>query len=404
MSLNYLKPLRQKEMAVTYKSFVATLLLVCSLPLIFISRIEQYVSIGAYVQVFLGLLSYFVIFYNVKNDKRLIKFTILLFPIFLAIFFNLILIRNFELKQLLYAVIIMPAIALLLFFFKYPRFFTLIPFFVVLFITIYRWFVLGIEANEITVNSRNYIVYHLFLSSIPYILYCYRHNERPFVIIPIVFIAAALFAIGRGGIIMSIIFFIGWLAGRITISKHKYLIFFLILLFLITIIYLLISNDTVEVLFSRFEKNGFESSQRTSAWKQYIYSLADPFNFLFGTRVSTLPQVHELEDSLHNSYLNLHASMGLFCIPYLYLAISGFIVLLKKKEFWLAAFFGAFLIKGFVDADFPCSSVGGDIYMYLLMLIYIDNIYSKRLKLFNRHNESKTNSIISTSVSPDSGK
>lgn len=366
---------------VTYKSFVATILLVCSLPLVFISRIEEYVTIGAYVQLVLGLLSYFLISYNLKADKRFNKFITQLFTFFIALLINLFLIGNFELKQLLYGIIIMPAIALLLFFFNYSRFIALIPFCLVLFFIIYRWFVLGLGADGVTINSRNYIVYHLFISSLPYIIYCYRHNERPVVLMPVIFMAAALFAIGRGGIIMSNIFFIGWLVSKISNSKHKFFIFSLILILLVTIVSLLINNDTIDVFFSRFEERGLESTARTDAWKQYIGSLADPFNLLFGTRVSTLSQVHALEDSLHNSYLTLHARMGLFCVPYLYLAISGYFVLLKKKAFLLVAYFGALLIKGFVDADFPCANVGGDIYMYLLMLVYIDNKY---LKQFNK--------------------
>ena len=395
-------PLRQQySNNVTYKSIVATILMVCSLPLVFISRFDEYITVGAYAQLLLGLLSNFVIFYILKADIRFIKLITRLFPIFLALFFNFLIIGNFDLKQLLYAIIIMPSIALLLFFFNFRRFFALLPFCVVLFLTIYRWFVLGLGAEGVTVNSRNYIVYHLFISCLPYILYCYRHKERPFIIVPIIFIAAALFSIGRGGIIISIIFFIGWLAGSISISKHKFLVVLLMLLLFITIVYLLNGNETLDLFFRRFEERGLESSARTDAWKQYVNSLSDPFNLLFGTKVSTLPLVHELEDSLHNSYLTLHSRMGFLCVPYLYFAISGFIVLIKQKAYLLIAYFASFLIKGLVDADFPCAGVGGDIYMYLLMLIYIDNKYSKR---FNKYNESKSNSIISASVPSNSGK
>lgn len=380
-------------------SWVASIILMASLSLVFISRLEAYISLGPYILMALSFVSFCLFLSQLNRNRIFVKFlkTILFFVV--ALIFNFVFIRNLEIKQLIFGVLICPSIACLLFFYDYKQWVSWIPFCITLSLIIYRWFILGMDAEDITVNSRNYIVYLLLISSFPYIIYCHRCNKKPILLFPIILLVLAILAIGRGSIIMACIFFIGWIFGGIRFSKHKGLSIFLLLICISIIGYFLYGNDTTDLLFSRFEERGLESDSRTDAWMQYVHSLVDPFNFIFGTRVSTLPLVHDLGDSLHNSYLQLHARMGLAGIPYLLMALSGFMVLLKKKEYVMAGYFGAFLVKGLVDADFPCTGVCGDIYMYYLMLISIENSFNIKVK-----NEGKSNSFISAPIPSDSGE
>lgn len=384
------------------KSWLASIILVASLSLVFISRLEAYISLGPYILMALSFVCLCLFLSQLNKNKIFVKFLKTLLFFVAALIFNFVFIRNFEIKQLIFGALICPSIACLLFFYDYKQWVTWIPFCITLSLIIYRWFILGMDAEGVTTNSRNYIIYLLLLTSFPYIVYSYRCNKKPMILLPITLLVLSILAIGRGGIIMACIFFIGWIVGGVRFSKHKCLSIFLLLICISLIGYFLYGNDTTELLFSRFEERGLESDSRTDAWKQYIHSLTDPFNFIFGTRVSTLPLVHALDDSLHNSYLQLHARMGLAGIPYLFMALSGFMVLLKRKEYVMVGYFGAFLVKGLVDADFPCTLVGGDIYMYYLILISIENSYNKRVETIK--NEGKSNSFISAPVPSDSGE
>lgn len=288
------------------------------------------------------------------------------------------LVHNFEIKALLHGIITMPALALLIYFYDYKAWVSLLPFGLVLSLVFFRWFILGLGAEEVTVNSRNYIVFFLFLYSLPYFLHCYRLDKLPPILFPLLFLSISILAIGRASIIISVVFLLGWLLMLLQTSRFK-IVIWLVVIFIVTYtIHVGFISENFDLLFSRFEEKGFESSSRTDAWLQYIqYTFSNISNFLFGTRVMSVPLVRNLEGSIHNSYLTAHAYLGIFFIYYLYLALRGFSFFFKQKNFFMIAFMGALLIKAFVDADFPCKAVGGDIYMCVLILIGINYKYSK---------------------------
>ena len=168
---------------------------------------------------------------------------------------------------------------------------------------------------------------------------------------------------------MSTLLFVGWLLMLLKTTEHKFLVWTILIFIIAFTIHVGFISENFELLFSRFEEKGIESSNRTNAWSQYIdYSLSGFINFLFGTKTHQVPLVRDLDDSIHNSYLTAHAYLGILCVYYLYLAFKGYWSFIKQKHFFLIAFFGAFLIKAIVDADFPCTAVGGDIYICILIL------------------------------------
>lgn len=383
-----------------YKSKIASILFLISFPLVFLGRVDEaYVTIAAYTQTLIGLITIcFLIKDLYKKDvlfRRAISIWLGISSVFIL---NFLLLRNFEFKNLLVGTVIMPSISFIIYFYEHKKWILYLPFLCVLSMIVYRWFILGLDAEEITVNSRNYIVFYLFLYFTPIVLSNYKNNDMPSVVFPIAFLVLAIIAIGRGSIIISVTFFVGWLLNRIQTSSHKKILFVTMVCIIAPTIYALFMSEDADLLFSRFEERGMESHQRTDAWYQYIdYTFNNLFNLILGTKVSTVPYVRALENSLHNSYLTVHARMGIVGLWYLSLVYKGYKSIWKSRNYLVLSFFGALLFKGLVDADFPCVGSGGDIYIYILILLGLDYKYSKKYTKY----ESKSNCTLSSSVSSD---
>ena len=348
-----------------YKSKIASILFLISFPLVFLGRVDEaYVTIAAYTQTLIGLITIcFLIKDLYKKDVLFRRAISIWLGISSVLILNFLLLRNFEFKNLLVGTVIMPSISFIIYFYEHKKWILYLPFLCVLSMIVYRWFILGLDAEEITVNSRNYIVFYLFLYFTPIVLSNYKNNDMPSVVFPIAFLVLAIIAIGRGSIIISVTF-----------------------------------SEVADLLFSRFEERGMESHQRTDAWYQYIdYTFNNLFNLILGTKVSTVPYVRALENSLHNSYLTVHARMGIVGLWYLSLVYKGYKSIWKSRNYLVLSFFGSLLFKGLVDADFPCVGSGGDIYIYILILLGLDYKYSKKYTKY----ESKSNCTLSSSVSSD---
>lgn len=369
-----------------YKAdFFTSLLYLCFFTLLFVARIEEaFVTIGSLALLFMGIMTQVYLYLKLNSNKLYVRFQKIYFLFVVLMCINFVLIHNFEIKALLHGIITLPALALLIYFFDYKTWVSLLPFGIVLFLIIFRWFFLGLGAEDVTVNSRNYIVFFLFLYSMPYFLHCYRANELPSVIFPLIFLVVAVLAIGRASIIISVVLLLGWLLMLLKTTKYRFFVWLLLISIVFFTIRLGFLVENIDILFSRFEEKGLESSSRTGAWLQYIkYSFANMFNFFFGTNTMTVPLVRNLDGSIHNSYLTAHAYLGILFIYYLFLAYRGFITFFKQKHYLMLAFFGALLIKAFVDADFPCKVVGGDIYMCILTLVGINYKLSKYKSYFS---------------------
>ena len=363
-----------------YKAgFLTSALYVFFFTLLFVSRLNQsFITIGSIGLLLGGIITHIHLYVKLYNNRLYKSFWHYYIFIILLICANFILIHNFEFKALLHGIIILPALALLIYFFDYKTWVCLLPFSCVSLLVIYKWFILGLGPEEVTVNSRNYIVFFLFLYVMPYSLHCYRQNKLPSLFLPLFILVIAILAIGRASIIMAVLFLVGWLFMLLKQTRYKVLVWIIIISIVSCTIHFGFVSDNFEVLFSRFEEKGFESSSRTDAWIQYLqYTFSSLYNILFGTKTISVPLVKSLNGSLHNSLLTSHAYMGIFFIYYIYLAMKGYLYFLKKRNFFMLAFFGSLLIKAFVDADFPCTAVGGDIYMCILILIGLNYRDSK---------------------------
>ena len=351
------------------KGLIPSVLLFVSYALILLSRINPVmVHFCIFVQIIVAGATHLYIYCRlsrIRAYKKTIKYLLLYFIILMV---NLLLVDNITFKMILYAVMIMPSISLLIFFSRIKtKWLYAIFFFAVCFIGV-RWIQVH-DLNLLTVNSRNYLSFYLVIYALPYYFYCYKNNELPNIIFPVMTVVVSFMAISRGGIVISLILLTGWLVDYLSKTKHKYLVICIIAITMSYIVVISVPSNFVNRFFSRFATEGFKSPVRNKLYVEYISSLKNIPNLLFGTNLDSLPLIAFWGSSVHNSYLYSHARMGIFSVLYIYMIIGGFVSVYRTKNCFFTFYFIAVLVKAFIDSDFPGTPVGGDIYVYLLMLI-----------------------------------
>lgn len=381
---------------------IPSIMIFVSLALLFATRIDQsIITVTTYALVVFSFFCHWYIYNRLKQDVLYHKFVRQVLLLGCVYVFNMLIVHNLIFKEVLMGIIVTPSIALLIFRFRIKKIFSIGIFLSVLFFLVYKWFVLGYDANELTTNSRNYISYFLFLYLTPLVFTCYRNKELIQIIYPIIILVMSILAIGRGGILMSLLFLVGWIIMKTKTTRHKFLFYLTIFLLVILSSSVVISPDFLELYFSRFEDRALDSEVRTIGWINYINCVFDnPYSFFTGYPVHKEAYIMDvLDGSLHNSYLTLHARAGFVGIFIIFYILKGLIILFRNKEYLLWFFFASFLLKGISDADFPCLVVGGDIYIYMIILIYFESKQNKQY-----HYESKSCSALFTSVPPNSRK
>lgn len=365
-------------------SWMASLLLFMVMVLLFMTRIDRsLITASTYAVVLFSVVCHWYIYKVYKKTfvyKKFVKFIISFSIVYII---NLLFVGNLELKQALIGTIVSSAVALLIFLFHHKKSILVLLFCLLLVFFVYKWFILGMDANELTINSRNYISYFLFLFALPLVFYHYKQNSVPIFLIPIVILIMSVLAIGRGGILMSLLFLVGWILMKIRTTKHRFLFYVVLFTIGFAVSYVIADPDFFDTYFSRFEERAFESAVRTEGWIKYVEKIVNPIYFIVGYPVKKEPYImNVLEGSLHNSYLTLHARLGCVSFIVLFFLYKAMKYLFIKREYLLMFFLGGLLLKGFTDADFPCTGVAGDTYIYILILIYLET----RIDINNRNN------------------
>lgn len=335
-----------------------------------------------HIMVFQTLLSCVLLIYfenKLGREVLFVRFRRIILFIFIFMAINAIAIGNVKLKHMIDAVINMPCLAILLYYTKLRKWIAFSIYLFVLIYMIYAVFVRGVPFDEVTVNNYNYISYHLMLYSIPFFWYCCNNDKLVNIIVPLTTFVMAALATGRGGILCT----------GVVLLYSLYLIFrgkwrdvwiqkIVIGICLLGIVIAGISEyaDYIDLATSRFTEYGMESSGRSKGWALYLQSCLNPFYLISGAPVDAIPYLkNHLLGSLHNSYLTLHAREGIFGLVVIVMMVKGLLKIYKLKYYHLFILLGCLMQKGFTDADVGGNMVGGDLYVYLLIMFYLEEKY-----------------------------
>lgn len=384
-------------------SFWANLFLFALFPYSFLTGLSSMQGVHIIYPAFAFSVFIFIFIGITCKNKQLFK-TFLFIIVFVLLFLllNMILVGNSDIKNIVYGAFIMPALGALLFFYRVRYWVALVLFYgVALFFGAYIIengpFVN--EETELLVNSRNYVSYFVILYSLPYFVHCYDYNKIPSLIVPLICVLIAIFALGRSGILVSM----GMLAGVLYLkmtqkSRIKILYRFAFFSLVLAILIIGVSGDFIDTYFSKFSEEGMNSSDRTLAWWEYTVSMINPINLLLGTPIDSLAHTKNyLEGSLHNSYFTLLSREGIVGLVIVIYMLKGFWSLYKQKCYPLFIIMAVLLFKGLTDADMGGIYSGGDIYVFYLVLVYF---YFRK----DKKNERKNIGVVPTAVSSNSGE
>jgi len=188
-----------------------------------------------------------------------------------------------------------------------------------------------------------------------------RFEEKELDLIPaFITLIISIWGIGRGGIISSLILFLGLLFLKYN-TKKKYIFLIVISLFAIsTLIFFnsdffldyALNNSFFSNAMIRFiERSGEfnESSARSTMWENYFHNL-DFSRLIFGVNVETDPWEEGLmnEFNYHNSFIDLHLQTGIIGIITILLIYLSLTDLFKKDKLLFLLLF-VLVFRSFTD-------------------------------------------------------
>ena len=177
-------------------------------------------------------------------------------------------------------------------------------------------------------SSRNNVSVSIVLFLAMHFIACYNNQKSITILFPILALIGCFLAIGRSGIILSLIivfFFIcfEYSNGEAKIRSIKLLMGTIILLLVLFCLLLVFSPSLFADVLYNFEKRGIQST-RLIIWRDYIKQAILNFgNFFFGAKIEGTSVLNQYHYNLHNSFLMLHAKYGI-------LGFSMVVVLLIK--------------------------------------------------------------------------
>lgn len=238
----------------------------------------------------------------------------------------------------------------------------------------------GLGQPILTELSNNFISVLLFFPTFYYYIKA-EYFHMKFGIVPaIVVMITCLLALGRGGIISSVVFAVfilmywifSWMKqNRIYGKTGMRLMIFIFLIVLIVLIILNFHLIQEFSVFQRFKKYGMYGTGRISIWKEYFTTMLSRLkNLLFGVKYSDLPLMVTFRNNLHNSFLNVHADYGILATLYLLcMFLFSFLRCIKSKKWVYFSVVLVLFIRSMTDKIFGGGSVGTPLLFFVLLFI-----------------------------------
>jgi hypothetical protein len=355
------------------KSFLTSILLIVQYTLLLLYLLSpNNFNTFLYISIFFSFISiFFVVF--ISNRKLVFWAILSIFIIALSFSLNLLLIGNITEKLMVRSLIVNFSIALLLNTGSVSRKIGFLIYLIFLLVILAAYIRSGDVQEIFPRQSKNYLTFYALVFSFPYVTTFIKIKQKPPILYVISFIILGVISFSRAGTIMGLVFFVGlfFLDSETNWKKRIKKLFYLVILSIIGI-YMLQYIDSFEYIVNRFVEEGIQDSNRLEAWKEYIFELKSLKNVFLGVPLNDLRFVSiRLAGSLHNSFLQSHATGGLiyllFNIIVLYLMTSLYI---KKKNYIGLLIVFVFVLRSFFDTNYPGAGLG-DIILYYYYFNYM---------------------------------
>jgi hypothetical protein len=207
-----------------------------------------------------------------------------------------------------------------------------------------------VNPNELFNVSRNFVSVVLLIGLSLYIISCVQNQRHPNFFVILLSFIISIWATGRGGIISIALILITY-PFILKIRKwYKFLILFFLIIFT-GVVYSYFEDILFQFGLGRFSSMGLVDVRSEINADYLEESLSSIRYILFGTPLSKIPLIVELDNNPHNSFIRLHIFYGLVGLIFLFFAVIYSIIhYLKAKNFFFMILLIALLVRSYVDS------------------------------------------------------
>jgi hypothetical protein len=253
---------------------------------------------------------------------------------------------------------------------------------------IYHMFT-GSLPSEILSASRNAISIYV-LSSLMLLIFLYRQDRIAAPLFPaFLYLILTIWASGRAGIISSLVIFLalGFLPERPLKLRRSRLRKIVIrgVIAVLAIVAVFIYWDElmigVRVYMPHFKAGGLSAGFRANFISSYLQELS-LFGFFFGVELKDIGIIHLFNNNPHNSYIGLHASLGIVAL--ILFALIAFHLI---KEFVDGNVIYGICILAYLFRIGTDTVIGNSFFsfIFLALIFYgVDDIWKPRIKATNQ--------------------
>jgi len=254
------------------------------------------------------------------------------------------------------------------------------------FYVLYFSLIQGLSVNRMfSSGSRNLLSYFCIFLFSYYCLLSYAGNKKIQMIPVLCVVIICVLAIGRTGIILSLVLYLTWLASLLSVKLTMKKISLILLMMISLIFFFSVEISSVFEQFyiklARLERYGLSNDYRNSMLDYYLSQL-DVFNVFFGFKYTESGYFLKWDLNPHNSFIRLHLYSGLismlsFLILYLFSAYYWF-----KKSFFMFVVLNVIVLRVYFDTLVFFGPL--DFVIFAIILYPIPPLYHSKLVL-NRH-------------------
>lgn len=252
----------------------------------------------------------------------------------------------------------------------------------------------GVRPANILTSSGNFISVYLILATGFYYVGVNNTNRKMTLrnlIPPAVCFLVCVWAMGRGGILSSLLLLlmitVFYIFNRVEKNALRY--FIIALLILVLLGYLALSGINLKDLFfslGKWNTRGADASDRMTLWTAYVDKMkGNPLSFLFGAPLDQIPEIHSFENNCHNSFIQLHAYNGIvMLLIFIFLYVRACLFCFKKKEMTILSVLLTLFVRGMTD-KFIFGQYGMILMVYLIFLPYMQAPLKTRVPFVARN-------------------
>ena len=230
-------------------------------------------------------------------------------------------------------------------------------------------------------NTYNYISCYAIFFFIVYALIRLKNNKEPSVLDSFLLVAVVFVSYGRGGIATGAFYVAGFIMIKLYEKRKKYYTYVFVVLAVIGGVFSIdsiLSRILTDERLEKFVIYGLDTSGRGYLWKTFLSrSTNSIYSFLLGAD----PQLIRSDGNLHNSFLQMWASLGfVFFVVNIVLLIMCIVKVIQNREWYFLLVLSTFVLRAFTDK--MMYRWYGEIIMYycVLRLMIGDKVPQRQIK------------------------